>query len=77
MAKDSAMAGARPSPFTRLRDFLQEVKTEMGKVAWPSKEELKQSTQVVLLVLAVFAFIIFVYDSVFNSIVIGFLSLFG
>ena len=77
MAKDSVMAGARPSPFTRLRDFFQEVKTEVAKVAWPSKDELKQNTQIVLLVLAIFAIIIFVYDTVFNSVVIGFLNLLG
>ena len=32
----------------KLKEFLNDVKFEMGKVAWPSWEELKSSTYVVL-----------------------------
>lgn len=77
MAKQSAIAAERPSPFVRLRDYFQEVKVEMTKVAWPSKGELKQSTTIVLLVLAIFGAITFVYDYFFTHLVIGLLGLFG
>ena len=45
----------------KLKQFLDDVKFEMGKVAWPSWEELKSSTYVVLslsMLLIVFLFFI-------------------
>ena len=45
----------------KLKQFLNDVKFEMGKVAWPSCEELKSSTYVVLslsMLLIVFLFFI-------------------
>ena len=46
---------------TKLKQFLDDVKFEMGKVAWPSWEELKSSTYVVSslsMLLIVFLFFI-------------------
>lgn len=77
MAKQAAIGMEQPSAFTRLWTFFQEVKVEMAKVAWPSKNELKQSTTIVLLVLAIFAAITFVYDIVFTRVVLGLLNLLG
>tara|TARA_Y100001970_G_scaffold285945_1_gene406928 strand:- start:2346 stop:2537 length:192 start_codon:yes stop_codon:yes gene_type:complete len=45
----------------KLKQFLDDVKFEMGKVAWPSWQELKSSTYVVLslsMLLIVFLFFI-------------------
>ena len=46
---------------TRLLNFFNEVKLEMEKVSWPSWDELKSSTYIVLylsLILIVFLFFI-------------------
>ena len=46
---------------TRLTNFFNEVKFEMGKVSWPSWDELKNSTYIVLnlsLILIIFLFFI-------------------
>ena len=46
---------------TRLLNFFNEVKFEMEKVSWPSWEELKSSTYIVLylsLILIIFLFFV-------------------
>ena len=47
----------------------------MGKVAWPTLEEIKSSTSVVLLLLLLVGAIIYVFDGVFQFIVIQVLRL--
>lgn len=76
MAKTSVAGAERPNPFVRTREFFQEVNVEMKKVAWPSRDELKQSTQVVLVLLGIVGGIIFVYDGVFRLLIISILGLF-
>ena len=41
---------------TRLREFVQEVLAEFRKVTWPSREELLNSTTIVIVVTVVLAF---------------------
>jgi preprotein translocase subunit SecE len=47
------------SAFQRFKKFLGEVKVEATKVNWPSKDELRESTTVVLV--AVFIISVFIY----------------
>lgn len=54
----------KPGIVVRIRTFIQEVKAELGKVAWPSKGELKSHTSVVMFMLFIMAAIIYVYDLV-------------
>jgi len=49
-------------------DFLISVESEMVKVSWPSKNELYQSTLVVLAMFAIIAAFIFAFDMVWLSI---------
>ncbi len=67
------VAEVKPSIWNRVRDFYHEVMTEMSKVTWPTKEELKSSTTVVLWVLVVLAGVIYVYDFIFQVTVLGLL----
>jgi preprotein translocase SecE subunit len=76
MARQSGGAtAAKPGIYMRSRGFLQEVRVEMSKVAWPTKDELKSHTTVVLLLLFLLAGIVGVYDFVFRLIVVLLLSL--
>jgi len=50
--------------------FLGEVKAELGKVAWPTKEEVIASTWVVLFAVGITAVWIFAADQ-FSAIVIN------
>ena len=49
------------------REFLSDVKTEMEKVTWPDWPQLKNSTYVIIVFVAVVALLIFVMDFVVNN----------
>ncbi|MBN1481733.1 preprotein translocase subunit SecE [candidate division KSB1 bacterium] len=42
--------------------FLQDVRSEMSKVSWPSRQELKGQTWIVIIVSLFFALFIFIVD---------------
>jgi preprotein translocase subunit SecE len=69
MAKSLKDRDANPGFVVRSKVFLQDVKSEMDKVTWPTREDLKASTTVVLLFLVLFAFMIGVLDFVFLNVV--------
>lgn len=75
MAKQAAVQEAKPSIVARVVEFYQDVMVEMQKVTWPSLDELKGSTQVVLFMLVVVAAIIYAYDWLFQVIVLGLLRI--
>ena len=74
MAKQPATE-AKPALTVRVKEFYQEVMTEISKVTWPSQDELKSSTQIVLLMLVLVGALIYVYDNVFQIFVMGILNL--
>ncbi len=55
--------------FNKAVTYLKDVRQEMSKVSWPSKDELIESTGVVLLLSGILAIYMFVVDSVLNKIV--------
>ncbi len=59
--------------FPTFADFLVSVEAEMSKVSWPSKRDLFANTRVVLIFMALFTALIYVYDLFFKSV----FSLFG
>jgi len=46
----------------QVRQFIREVKVEMKKVSWPTRDELTGSTTVVFVTVAVISIYIFVVD---------------
>ncbi len=50
----------------RLKTFLQETAQEMKRVTWPTLSELRESTMVVIITVAVVTFFIFVVDQVLS-----------
>ena len=46
----------------KLLNFFKDIYIEMRKVSWPKKEELKDSTKVVLVTMIIFALFVFVVD---------------
>ncbi len=55
----------------RFRNYLREVWLEMGKVTWPSKDELKESTVVVIVATIIVTVFIFLIDRILDSGVSG------
>lgn len=48
----------------KIKKFVGDVVAEMKKVAWPNKEQLKESTTVVVVVSLIITLIVFVIDQV-------------
>jgi len=46
----------------KIIDFVNDVVREMKKVTWPSKEELKESTNIVIVTCLVFAVVTYIVD---------------
>jgi preprotein translocase subunit SecE len=60
----------------RLNSFLHDVKVEFHKTTWPSREELQESTTVVLVTVLIISMFIFVVDIGVNRVVTLLLSAF-
>lgn len=76
VARAQAAKAAKPAKGGRaggIVKFLREVKVELGKVTWPSREELVQSTIVVLIAVVVAGVYIALFDLLFSRL-IGVLS---
>ena len=71
MAKDAGKTGV----IDRTKTFAQDVRSEMDKVTWPSRDDLKASTSVVLIFLVILAVIVGVMDIVFQNVVVWLLRL--
>jgi preprotein translocase subunit SecE len=46
-----------------IKKFTSDVSLEMKKVTWPTKEQLKESTAVVLIVTLIITIVVFAMDS--------------
>ena len=53
----------------KLTQFIENVKKEMAKVAWPSRDELMNSSVIVVVVSALFAVYTFFADLIISKLV--------
>ncbi|MDI6892656.1 MAG: preprotein translocase subunit SecE [Actinomycetota bacterium] len=68
----------KKSLLTRLSQYLREVRRELKKVTWPSKQEIVASTIVVLIVVIFFALFIGGLDFFFAQVLrLGLVKFFG
>ena len=74
MAKQTGSGETKKNIIERIRDYFNEVMAELSKVAWPSQQELKSSTSIVMLLLIALAIIIGVYDKVFQVVILMLLT---
>ena len=52
----------------RIRGFLSEVKAEFSRVTWPERQELIESSIVVIVFIVILAVVVLVYDKVIQSV---------
>lgn len=57
------------SAFERFKKFIGDVRIEATKVSWPSREEVKESTRVVLVAVFIIAVFIYAVDLVIARLV--------
>lgn len=55
--------------FKKIAKFFEDVQTEMAKVSWPSRDELKNSTIIVAIVSIVFTVFIFLADFLISRVI--------
>jgi len=67
----------KPGLIARIQGFYAEVMVEMGKVTWPTLEDLKVSTKVTMFLLLAMAGVVFVFDKVFEQFVLLLLAISG
>jgi len=51
----------------KIINFFTDIVREMRKVSWPKKEELKDSTMVVLITSLIFAVFVYIIDWIINQ----------
>jgi len=55
-------SAVRPGIFTAASEYIKDVRIEMSKVSWPTREELRESTLVVIVMVFVIAIFIGIVD---------------
>ncbi|RJR27320.1 MAG: preprotein translocase subunit SecE [Candidatus Latescibacterota bacterium] len=55
--------------FDKIKRFFGETRVEMRKVTWPTREELKESTKIVIIATFVVTLFIGIIDTIINIIV--------
>jgi preprotein translocase subunit SecE len=51
-----------------IRDFFRGVRNELRRVSWPGRDQLRQSTAVVIIIVAVLGVYVAAWDFVFQSL---------
>jgi len=75
-ARQQAKSPARPGREKRsLRKFIREVRVELGKVSWPDRRDLMQSTLVVLVAVLIATLYVGGLDAAFSEVVDQILNL--
>jgi len=62
--------------FKRIGDFLTEVKGELKKVTWPTKNDLIKTTIAVLVSSFIFGVFLFVVDMIFSRVINSIIGVF-
>ena len=75
--KDETKSDKKPGPFRRLRNYLGDVRSEMRRVVWPSRDELMSYSVAIIAMLIVFGIVIWLVDSGIVAALIGFTGLRG
>ncbi|MGM0587689.1 MAG: preprotein translocase subunit SecE [Bacteroidota bacterium] len=52
----------------KIKDFIEDVRKELGKVSWPSQQELIDNTTVVVVFSILLSVFIFVVDQIYSTI---------
>ena len=75
--KDEKKSDKKPGLFRRLRNYLGDVRSEMRRVVWPSRGELKSYSVAIIAMLIVFGIVIWLVDSGIVAALIGYTGLRG
>jgi preprotein translocase subunit SecE len=63
--------------YKRFSNFLREVRSEIKKVTWPSRNEVYNTTVVVIIAMVFFGFYLYFMDAVFSYVLLKIKAFFG
>ena len=69
MAEANAVAKNKKPFFARMIKYFKDTKSELKKVTWPSKEQLKQNTGVIIAFIIMVAIFLLIFDTAFGALV--------
>ena len=75
--KEEKKSDKKPGIFRRFKNYLSDVRSEMRRVVWPSKEELRSYAVAIIIMLIIFGVAIWLVDSGIVAALIGFTGLRG
>ena len=75
--KPAKKSDKKPGIFRRFFNYLGDVRSEMKRVVWPSKDELKSYSVAIIAMLIVFGVIIWLVDSGSVGALVGYTGLRG
>ncbi|HOQ90057.1 MAG TPA: preprotein translocase subunit SecE [Candidatus Hydrogenedentes bacterium] len=64
-----------PGLIQRIRAFFDDVMVELKKVTWPTRDDLLASTKVTLVLIAILAVLIFLYDQILGWVILQILQI--
>ncbi len=64
MAEANVKTNKKPF-FARIKKYFKDTKSELKKVTWPSKEQLKQNTAVIIAFIIAIGIFLFIFDAIF------------
>lgn len=67
---------ARRDMVTRLREYIAEVRAEMRRVTWPSKQEIYSTTVMVIITTFLFGAYFMICDKAFSTLMLKVLNYF-
>jgi preprotein translocase subunit SecE len=65
-----ALTAAEPGFFKRIINFLRDVRAEIGKVTWPSKDEIRKATTVIVIFVAALGLLIGLMDAILQFLLV-------
>ena len=68
MATEALAGGAERGRLARVVDFFRDVRAEVRKVTWPTMDELKKATLVIVIFVAILGIVIGLMDATFQFV---------
>ena len=68
--RERGLSGPRVGPFSRLAQFLRDVRAEMKRVSWPTLKEVQNTTIITLVAVVFFAIYLFLVDRIWSFLLV-------
>ena len=76
-AGSASAVAANPSKITSLIRYFEDARTELGKVSWPTKKEVRVTSLAVLVLVIVMSLFLGLVDIIFASVIEAILGIGG